>query len=265
MELSLSTAYHPETDGQSERTIQTLEDLLRFCVIDFEGSWEDQLPLVEFTYNNSYQASIGMAPYEALYGRKCRSPLCWTEVGERKLYGPEIVEQTAQKIQLIRQRLLATQSRQKSYANVHRRDLEFAKDDYVYLKVSPMKGVVRFGKRGKLGPRYIGPFRITKRVGPVAYELALPSELSHVHNVFHVSMLRKCIQSADQVIKHEPLDVQENLSYIEHPVQILDRRDQVLRNKTIPLVKVLWRNHRMEEATWEREDDMHAKYPHLFS
>jgi len=126
-ELSLSTAYHPETDGQSERTIQTLEDLLRFCVIDFEGSWEDQLPLVEFTYNNSYQASIGMAPYEALYGRKCRSPLCWTEVGERKLYGPEIVEQTVQKIQLIRQRLLATQSRQKSYANVHRRDLEFAK------------------------------------------------------------------------------------------------------------------------------------------
>ena len=167
--LKLSTAYHPQTDGQSERTIQTLEDMLRACVIDFKGSWESHLPLIEFSYNNSYHASIQAAPYEALYGRKCRTPLCWNEVGERQLVGLKIVQVTADKINQIRERMKTAQDRQAMYANKRRKPIEFQVGDNVMLKVSPWKGIVRFGKRGKLSPRYIGPFRIIERVGEVAY------------------------------------------------------------------------------------------------
>ena len=151
--LHFSTTYHPQTDGQSERTIQTLEDMLRACVLDFGGSWDNYLPLVEFSYNNSYHASIGMPPYEMLYGRKCRTPICWGEVGQRVLGSTEIVQATTENIQKIRERLQVAQSRQKSYANKRRSDLEFQVGDYVLLKVSPWKGVIRFKKRGKLGPR----------------------------------------------------------------------------------------------------------------
>ena len=160
-------AYHPQTDGQSERTIQTLEDLLRLYVLDFKGSWDKYLPLVEFSYNSTYQASIVMAPFEALYGRKCHSPICWNEVGEAKLLGPELVRLTTEKVQIIRQRIQAAQERQKSYADLHRRDEMFNVGDHVFLRVSPWKGVTRFGKRGKLNPRFIGPFEILDRVGTV--------------------------------------------------------------------------------------------------
>ena len=137
--------------------------------MEFRGSWDTHLPLMEFAYNNSYQASIGMAPYESLYGRKCRTPVCWYEVGERKLIGQEIVQVTCDKIKVIRDRLKITQNRQKSYANNRRRDLEFEVGDMVFLRISPWKGVLRFGKRGKLSPRYIRPNRIVERVGKVAY------------------------------------------------------------------------------------------------
>ncbi|XP_028072519.1 uncharacterized protein LOC114274745 [Camellia sinensis] len=157
-----------------------------------------------------------------------------------------------------------TKSRQKSYVDTRRRDLEFQVGDHVFLKISPTRGVIRFGKRGKLNPRYIGPFEILERIGLVAYRLALPPELSNVHNVFHVSMLRQYLRDPKHVVDYEDLEVHEDLSYEEQPVQILDRRDQILRNKTIPLVKVLWQNHRIEEATWETEGQMRAKYPHLF-
>ena len=146
--LKFSTAFHPQTDGLSERTIQTFEDMLRACVIDFKGSWDEHLPLVEFAYNNSYQASIKVATYEAFYGRKCRSPICWEDVGERRLLGPEIVQQTVDKIQVIKERLQIAQSRQKSYADVRRRKLEFKVGDHVFLRISPIKGVMRFGFRG---------------------------------------------------------------------------------------------------------------------
>jgi hypothetical protein len=145
MKLNFSTAYHPQTNGQSERTIQILEVMLRLCVLDFKGNWIQFLPLVEFAYNNSFQATIGMAPYEALYGRKCRSPLYWDEVGEKQLLGPEIVEDTKDKITLIQERMLTVQSRQKSYADKHRHKLEFEVGSQVFLKVSPMKGVIWFG------------------------------------------------------------------------------------------------------------------------
>ncbi|KAL0549406.1 hypothetical protein IC582_013888 [Cucumis melo] len=262
--LDFSTAFHPQTDGQTERLNQVLEDMLRACALEFPGSWDSHLHLMEFAYNNSYQATIGMAPFEALYGKCCRSPVCWDEVGEQRWMGPELVQSTNEAIQKIRSRMHTAQSRQKSYADVRRKDLEFEIGDKVFLKVAPMKGVVRFERRGKLSPRFVGPFEILERIGPVAYRLALPPSLSTVHDVFHVSMLRKYVPDPSHVVDYEPLEIHENLSYVEQPVEVLAREVKTLRNKQIPLVKVLWRNHRVEEATWEREDDMRSRYPELF-
>ncbi|GJZ20515.1 retrovirus-related pol polyprotein from transposon TNT 1-94 [Tanacetum coccineum] len=264
-QLDMSTAYHPETDGQSERTIQTLEDMLRACVIDFGKGWERHLPLVEFSYNNSYHASIKAAPFEALYGRKCRSPVCWAEVGDVQLTGPEIIHETTEKIVQIRQRLQATRDRQRSYANIRRKPLEFQVGDRVMLKVSPRKGVIRFGKRGKLNPWYIGPFKILKRVGPVAYTLELPEELSSVHSTFHVSNLKKCLSDESLVIPMKELRLDDTLNFVEEPVEIMDREVKQLRQSRIPIVKVRWNSKRGPEFTWEREDQIRAKYPHLFS
>ncbi|KAA0057672.1 pol protein [Cucumis melo var. makuwa] len=262
--LDFSTAFHPQTDGQTERLNKVLEDMLRACALEFPGSWDSHLHLMEFAYNNSYQATIGMAPFEALYDKCCRSPICWGEVGEQRLMGPELVQSTNEAIQKIRSRMHTAQSRQKSYADVRRKDLEFEVGDKVFLKVAPMRGVVRFERRGKLSPRFVGPFEILERIGPVAYRLALPPSLSTVHDVFHVSMLRKYVPDPSHVVDYKPLEIDENLSYIEQPVEVLAREVKTLRNKEIPLVKVLWRNHRLEEATWEREDDMRSRYPELF-
>ncbi|GJR64285.1 putative reverse transcriptase domain-containing protein [Tanacetum coccineum] len=206
--LDMSTAYHPQTDSQSERTIQTLEDMLRACVMDFGGSWDTHLPLIEFSYNNSYHKSIKYAPFEALYGQKCRSPVVWAEVGESRLIGLEIVQETTEKIMQIRKRL--------------------------------WKGVVRFGKKEKLAPRYVGSFEIVENVGLVAYHLRLPQELSCVHDVFHVSNLEKCLAESDVQVKK-------------------------LKRSWIPIVKVCWDSRRRAEFAWEREDQFKAKYPHLFN
>ena len=237
--LRFSIAFHPQTDGQSEHTIQMLEDMLRACALDFEDEWDKHLPLVEFSYNNSYQSTIGMPPYEALYGRKCRSPLHWDDVGERVLVGPELVDQAYEKIQVIKQRMKAAQDRYKSYADKRRKPLEFEVGDHVFLKVSPTKGVVRFGVRGKLNPRYIGPYDVLERIGPVAYRLALPPSLAGVHNVFHMSQLKKCLSDADTVIETHQPEVRPNLTCPENPVKILDTKEKVLRTKTIKYVKVL--------------------------
>ena len=169
-ELHFSTAYHPQTDGQSERTIQTLEDLLRACLLDFEGNWEEHLPLVEFTYNNSFQASIGMAPFEALYGRPCRSPVCWIEGKEKFVTGLHLVQQSQEIVHQIRRRMKAAQDRQKANADLRRRELSFVEGDKVLLKVSPTRGRIRFGMKGKLSPRYIGPFEVLTKIGSTAYE-----------------------------------------------------------------------------------------------
>ncbi|GKE63707.1 putative reverse transcriptase domain-containing protein [Tanacetum coccineum] len=202
-QLDMSTTYHPLTDGQSERTIQTLEDMLRACVINFKKGWDRHLPLVEFSYNNSYHTSIKVAPFGALYGRKCRSPICWAEVGDAQLIGPEIVHETTEKIIQIKKRIQAVRDRQNSYADKRRKPLEFEVGDKVMLKVSPWKGVIRFGKRGKLNPRYIGPFKILAKVGMLAYRLELPEQLIRVYSTFHVSNLRKCFVDEPLVI---PLD-----------------------------------------------------------
>ncbi|KAJ9563826.1 hypothetical protein OSB04_008986 [Centaurea solstitialis] len=251
-QLDWSTAYHPQTDGQSERTIQTLEDMLRACVMDFGGNWDDNLPLVEFSYNNSYHTSIQCAPYEALYGRKCRSPLSWVEVGDSQLTGPELIQETTDKIGLIRDRLKAARDRQKSYADNRRKPLEFQVGDRVLLKVSPWKGLVRFGKRGKLSPRYVGPFEIIERVGPVAYKLRLPEEMSEIHNTFHVSNLKKCITDESQVILLEEVFVDKTFCFVEEPIEILDKEVKKLKRSKIPIVKVHWRSRRGPEYTWER-------------
>ena len=218
-------------------------------MIEFKGSWDTHLSLMEFAYNNSYQSSIGMAPFEALYGRKCRTLVCWDEVGERRLIGPELVQITLDKIQIVRDRLKIARDRQKSYADKRRRDLQFNVGNRVFLKVSPWKGVLRFGRRGKLRPRYIGQYEIIARVGAVAYRLDLPPELSKVHNVFHVSMLRKYIPDPSHVLRDQLVELKDNLTYKEQPLQIVDRREQIWMNKVIPLVKVLWGNHGIKEAT----------------
>ncbi|GJX02473.1 putative reverse transcriptase domain-containing protein [Tanacetum coccineum] len=196
-QLDMSMAYHPETDGQSKRTIQTLKDMLRACVIDFGKGWERHLPLVEFSFNNSYHASIKAAPFETFYGRKCRSPVCWAEVGDVQLTGLEIIQETTEKIIQIRQRLQATRDRQRSYANVRRKPLEFQVGDRVMLKVSPRKGVIRFGKRGKLNPPYIGPFKILDRV-------CNTPKIGSQQNVFLRALLHNTIA---QVMRERPLSV----------------------------------------------------------
>ncbi|GJW52667.1 putative reverse transcriptase domain-containing protein [Tanacetum coccineum] len=237
-QLDMSTAYHPETDGQSERTIQTLEDMLRACVIDFGKGWERHLPLVEFSYNNSYHASIKATPFEALYGRKCRSPVCWAEVGDVQLTGPEIIHETTKKIVQIRQRLQAARDRQRSYANIRRKPLEFQVGDRVMLKVSPRK---------------------------VAYKLELPEELSNVHSTFHISNLKKCLSDESHVIPMKELRLDDKLNFVEEPVEIMDREVKQLKQSRIPIIKVRWNSKRGPEFTWEREDQIRAKYPHLFS
>ncbi|KAI3802021.1 hypothetical protein L1987_30143 [Smallanthus sonchifolius] len=242
--LDMSTAYHPQTDGQTERTIQTLEDMLRACVIDFGNTRESHLPLVEFSYNNSYHTSIKAAPFEAVYGRKCRSLICCTEVGDSQLTGPELVFETSKKIVQIRNRMAAARDRQKSYADKRRKPLEFQIGDMVLLKVSPWKGVIRFGKRGKLNPRYVGPFKIMKRVGPVAYQLNLPEGLSGVHNVFHVSNLKKCLADESLAVPLEELHVDEQLRFIEEPVEIMDREVKTLKHSKISIVRVRWNSKR---------------------
>ncbi|GJR79897.1 putative reverse transcriptase domain-containing protein [Tanacetum coccineum] len=206
--LHMSTGYHPETDGQSERTIQTL-----------------------------YHASIKCAPFEALYGRKCRSPVIWTEVGKSQLIGPELVQETTERNFQIKERLKTARSRQKSYAD----------------------------KRRKLAPRYVGPFEIVECVGPVAYRLKLPQELSCVHDTFYVSNLKKCLAEPDVRVPLEEIEIDENLRFVEEPIEVVDRDVKKLKRRRISLVKVRWNSRQGAEYTWEREDQFRKKYPHLFS
>ncbi|GKB62882.1 hypothetical protein Tco_0919068, partial [Tanacetum coccineum] len=187
-----------------------------------------------------YHTSVKCAPFEALYGRKCRTPITWAEVGESKLFGPEIVQETTDKIVQIKERLKATRDRQKSYADNRRKPLEFSVNDKVLVKVSPRKGVVRFGKRSKLSARYVGPFKIVERVGPVAYRLRLPQELVGVHDMFHVSNLKKCLADVNLHVPLEEVKIDDKLHFVEEPMEIMDRKVKKLRKRRIPIVKVHW-------------------------
>ena len=205
--LNFSTAFHPQTDGQSERVIHSPEDMLRSYAINYEGSWDQHIRLAEFMYNNSFQSSIGITPYEVLYGRKCRTPLCWTELSERKVIGPDLIQETEEKVKMIRERLKVATDRQKSYADMKRKDIRYEVGEKVFLKVSPWKKVMRFRKKGKLSPRFIGPYEVIKKVGPVAYRLALPLDLEKIHNVFHVSMLRRYRSGPSHVVSSETIEL----------------------------------------------------------
>ncbi|GJR33795.1 putative nucleotidyltransferase, ribonuclease H [Tanacetum coccineum] len=188
--LKFSTSFHPQIDGLSDRTIQTLEDMLRACALEWTGCWDEYLCLVEFAYNNSWHASIKAAPFELLYGRKCRAPICWDEVRERLIKGPDFIEITNEKVAVAKEKLKEARSRQKSYADKHRRDLEFQVGDRVFLKVSPFLGVKSFLGSRASSVLDSSVFEILERIGEVSYRLALPPQLSHVHDVFHVSLLR---------------------------------------------------------------------------
>ncbi|GKA06846.1 putative reverse transcriptase domain-containing protein [Tanacetum coccineum] len=235
--LNMITAYHPQTNGQSERTIQTLEDMLRACVMDFGGSWDTHLPLIEFSYNNSYHTSIKCAPFEALYGRKCRSPVIWTEVGESQLIGPEIVQETTEKIVQIKERL---------------------KTARVAGKAMLIRGVNLLNSRLETDCylRYLH--------GREWYDL-LPQELSCVHNTFHVSNLKKCLAEPDVQVPLDEIEINENLRFVKEPIEIVERDVKKLKRRRIPLVKVRWNSRQGAEYTWEHEDQFRMKYPHLFS
>ncbi|GKB56027.1 putative reverse transcriptase domain-containing protein [Tanacetum coccineum] len=223
--LDMSTAYHPQTDGQSERTIQTLEDMLRACVLDFGKGWDKHLP---------------------------------------QLTGLEIIHETTEKIIQIKSRIQAARDRQKSYADVRQKPLEFQIGDKVMLKVSPWKGVIRFGKRGKMNPRYIGPFKIIAKVGTIAYRLELPEQLSRVHSTFHVLNLKKCMVDEPLAISLDEIRIDDKLYFIEEPVEIMDREVKRLKQSRILIVKVCWNSRIGPEFTWEHEDQMQKKYPYLF-
>ncbi|GJZ65373.1 putative reverse transcriptase domain-containing protein [Tanacetum coccineum] len=213
--------------------------MVRVRVLDFEGSWDDRLPLVKFSYNNSYHSSVRCASFEALYGRKCRSLIMWAKVGEGQLIGPKLVQETTEKISQIKDRLKAARDRQKS--------------------------VIRFGKKGKLAPRFVGPFEIIEKVGPVAYRLRLPEELNGVHDTFHVSNLKKCLADPTLQVPLDKIQVDAKLNFVEEPVEILESEFKKLKRSRIATVKVRWNSKRGPEFTWEREDQMRLKYPHLFS
>jgi hypothetical protein len=206
--------------------------MLRACVIHFDKSWDKCLALVEFAYNNSYQASLKMAPFEALYGRRCLTPLNWSQAGERTLFGPKLVQEAEEKVSVIRENLRAAQMRQKSYHDKAKAPQEFEVGNYVYLKVSPTKGVQRFGVKGKLAPRYIGPYEVTKKFGTVAYRIRLPDQLSAVHDVFHVSQLKKCEQVPEaQIIEETNAEIEPDLSLAEYPMRVLDHKERQLGDK----------------------------------
>nr|GFB09342.1 putative reverse transcriptase domain-containing protein [Tanacetum cinerariifolium] len=232
---------------------------------DPRKGWVNHLPLVEFSYNNSYHATIKAAPFEALYGLKYRSPVCWTKVGEAQILGPELIQETTEKIVQIKQRMQAARDRQKSYADLKHKPMEFQVEDKVMLKVSPWKGVVRFDKRGKLNPKYVGPFKVLERVGDIAYKLDLPEELSRVHNTFHVSNLKKCHADEPLAVPLDGLHFDDKLHFMEEPVEIVDREVKRLKRSRISLVKVRWNSKRGPEFTWECEDQFRKKYPHLFA
>ncbi|WVZ52484.1 hypothetical protein U9M48_003538, partial [Paspalum notatum var. saurae] len=233
-----SSAYHPQTSGQVERVNQIVEDVLRACALTYSTKWDECLPLAEFAYNNSYQKSLNMAPFEALYDRR-----------------------SEEQVKFIQSNLKSAQSRQKSYSDRRRRPLVFEKGDHVYLRVSPMEGVHRFGVKGKLAPRYVGPFKITEQCGPVAYRLELPPHLAAVHDVFHVSQLKKCLRVLEEEVDTSQVQIEPDLTYEARPIKILDQKQRSTRRNTVNFYKVQWSDHSEEEATWETKEYLQTKHP----
>jgi hypothetical protein len=264
-QLCFSSAYHPQINAQTKRVNQILEDMLRACALQYGRSWDNSLSYTEFSYNNSYQEKLKIAPFDMLYGRRCRTPLFWSETRERKVFGPDILQEAEKQVRMVRENLQVAQSRQKSYADHRRRELSFEVGDFVYLKVSPMRGLRCFKVRGKLAPRFIRPFKILEKRGEVAYQLELPPQLSDVHYIFHVSQLKKRLHMPEKQLHMKELEAKEDLSNQEYPIKILKTSERVTRNKKIKMCKVQWSHHTEEEATWEREEELKAEFPSFFS
>jgi hypothetical protein len=212
--------------------------MLRACVLTDGLNWDKHLSLAEFSYNNNYQESIKISPFEALYGWPCRTPLSLFESGERVIFGPDIVTEAEEKVKQIQANILTVQSRQKSYIDKGHRHMEFEVGDHVYLRVSPMKGVRHFGIKGKLATHYNGLYPIIDKYGPLSYQVELPSKLSGVHNVFHVSQLKRCLKPLTDVVIEDTISLELDLTYKAYPVKILDQQDRVTRNKTARFYKV---------------------------
>jgi hypothetical protein len=235
--------------------------MLRAYVLEHQGSWDQNLPWAEFSYNNSYQESLKMTLFEVLYRRRCRTPLNWIEPREKIIFGLDLDEEAEATIRRIQDNLKAAKSCQETYANKRCRPLEFEVGNHVYLRVLPMKGVKRFGVKGKLTPCYIGSFPILEKCGTVAYKLDLPLSLAGVHDIFHVSQLEKCLKAPVDVVLPEVTPLEADLSYPEHPIRVLDQNNRVTRHKTIKFFKIQWSNHSEEEATRESEDFLHSRHP----
>jgi hypothetical protein len=259
-----STTYHPQTNGQTERVNQILEDILRMHVIHQPRKWEDYLPLVEFVYNNGYQASLKMSPFEVLYGRQCNNPVSWSNPVNRISFGPDMLKEMEQQVTQIKQNLKVAQNQQKSYTDQKRTPREFKRGDHVYLRIKPRRSSLKMGACAKLAPRYCGPFEVLDRVGPVAYRLALPPTVKE-HNVFHVSLLKKYVHDANHIIDWSVIQVEPKGEFLPEPQCILDRKETLLRNRTIAQVKVQWKHFGPDEATWEMEDAMRHAYSILFT
>ncbi|KAJ9544259.1 hypothetical protein OSB04_023966 [Centaurea solstitialis] len=243
--LSMETVVLPLEEVQINEQLRITEEPIEILDQEVKQLRRSKIPIVK----------------EALYGRKCRSPLSWEEIGDSQLTGPDIIQETTDKVSVIKDRLKAARDRQKSYADNRRKPLDLQVGDRVLLKVSPWKGLVRFSKRGKLIPRYVRPFEIIEIVGPVAYKLRLPEEMSEIHNTFHVSNLKKCITDESQVIPLKEVLMDTTLRFVEEPIEILDKVVKKLKRSKIPIVKVHWRSSRGPEYTWEHEDFMRKKYP----
>jgi hypothetical protein len=221
MHLIHNIAYHPQTDGQTEGVNQILEDMLRACVLNYHDKWDKCLPLAEFSYNSNYQESLRMALFETSYGCRCRTPLNWVEPSERTIFGPDPVTEAEEIVHCIQFNLKVAKAQQESYANKRHRPLQFEAGDHVYLHVSPTQGVKRFGIKGKLAPHYISMFLVLAKLGNVAYRLELPSSLAGVHNLFHVSQLKKCLKPPTDVVDDDVTPLNADLSYPEHPLKLL--------------------------------------------
>jgi hypothetical protein len=223
-QIKFSTAYHPKTDWKTERTNQILEDMLRMYVMDQHKHWEEFLPLVEFAYNNSYQGTINMAPFEFLYGRLCQTPLSWDRIEDRVLVGLEVIQEMEEQMQTRRKRIKEVKYKQKFYADAHRVDGSYEVGDRVFLWVKLHKSSIKFGKGDKISPRFVGPFEVVERKRHVAYRLSLPNSLRHMHDVFHVSILRYYVSDPTHVIDMSSLQVSDEDVLMAEPIHILDHR-----------------------------------------
>eukprot|EP00253_Pinus_taeda_P033985 PITA_33985 len=262
-QLNFSTAYHPQTDGQTERVNQVLEDMLRAYVMLKPGQWEEYLHLVEFAYNNGYHTSTQLSPFEVLYGRKCRTPSSWGGPEDKLSLGPEMLKDMEDMVKRVRANLKVAQDRKKSFANRKRRFTEYKVGDHMFVRIQTRRSTLQWSGCAKLAPRYFGPFQILARVGPVAYQLALPSHI-RIHNVFHVSVLKKYVYDPKHVIRWQDVRVELEGEVLVEPQSILDRREVRLRKRVITQVKVLWQHYGLEEATWEDEELIRKAYPNLF-